>query len=252
MEPEADKLIMENIAKNLSDQDEYPSTMRVQERCISIIGNLWHAQEAIGTATVGSSEAIMLGGLALKKAWQNKRKAEGKDASKPNIIFGNNAQVALEKFARYFDVEERLIPVSAESHHVLDVEKAVEACDENTIGIFVILGSTYTGHFEDVKRLSELLDEHEKKTGHSINIHVDAARYKKKVFQVNINAFSLCFVPEQWRFHRPFCFPGSRVGFPPAPRGFDQLVWPQVWPELRRHWLGAVAFNRASSQGARV
>ncbi|KAI9496015.1 pyridoxal phosphate-dependent transferase [Zychaea mexicana] len=175
MEPEADKLIMENISKNLSDQDEYPATMRVQGRCISIIGNLWNAKEAIGTATVGSSEAVMLGGLAMKKMWQGKRREQGKDTYHPNIVFGNNAQVALEKFARYWDVEARIIPVSEESHHVLDVNKAVEACDENTIGMFVILGSTYTGHFEDVKHLAKLLDDLEEKKGYNIPIHVDAA-----------------------------------------------------------------------------
>ena len=175
MEDEADKLVYENIAKNLSDQDEYPATMAIQGRCISIIGNLWHADEAIGTATVGSSEAVMLGGLALKKRWQDKQRKNGKDTSRPNIIMGNNAQVALEKFARYFDVEMRLIPVSEESHHILDIHKAVEACDENTIGIFCILGSTFTGHFEDVLGLSKLLDDLEAKTGWDIAIHVDAA-----------------------------------------------------------------------------
>ncbi|KAG2219200.1 hypothetical protein INT45_013066 [Circinella minor] len=175
MEPEADKLIMENISKNLADVDEYPATIAVQGRCVSIIGNMWHADKAIGTPTVGSSEAVMLGGLAMKKTWQSKRKAEGKDIYHPNIIFGNNAQVALEKFARYFDVEARMIPVSEESHHCLDVKKAVEACDENTIGVMVILGSTYTGHFEDVKQMSDLLDELQKKKGLDIPIHVDAA-----------------------------------------------------------------------------
>lgn len=150
--------------------------MRVQGCCISIIGNLWNAEKAVGTPTVGSSEAVMLGGLALKKRWQAARVKAGKDASRPNIILGNNAQVALEKFARYFDVESRLIPVTEESHHVLDIHKAVEACDENTIGIFIILGSTYTGHFEDVKGLSQLLDNLQERTGLDIPIHVDAAR----------------------------------------------------------------------------
>ncbi|KAL0089186.1 glutamate decarboxylase [Phycomyces blakesleeanus] len=175
MEPEADKLMMENISKNMSDQDEYPATMRIHGRCISMIGNMWNAENAIGTATTGSSEAIMLGGLALKKRWQARQKKAGKDTYHPNIIMGNNAQVALEKFARFFDVEARLIPVSDESHYALDIKKAVEACDENTIGIFVILGSTYTGHFEDVKGLSDLLDAYQEKTGIDIPIHVDAA-----------------------------------------------------------------------------
>ncbi|KAG0182842.1 hypothetical protein DFQ29_001782 [Apophysomyces sp. BC1021] len=175
MEPEAEKLIAGNLNKNLADQDEYPAALRIQSRCVSMIGQLWHGNAAVGTSTVGSSEAIMLGGLSMKKLWQTKRKSENKDISRPNIIMGNNAQVALEKFARYFDVEARIIPVSKETHYVLDIHKAVEACDENTIGVFVILGSTYTGHFEDVHGLSKLLDEYEKKTGHDIPIHVDAA-----------------------------------------------------------------------------
>ncbi|KAG0228684.1 hypothetical protein BGX31_006467, partial [Mortierella sp. GBA43] len=175
MEPEADKLIMENIGKNLADQDEYPATMQIHARCISIIGDMWKSKGAIGTATVGSSEAVQLGGLAMKKRWQAKRKAEGKDTSKPNIVMGNNAQVALEKFARYFDVDCRLIPVTEESHHCLDPKKAAEACDENTIGVYVILGSTYTGHFEDVEAVSKELDRIQQEKGWDIPIHVDAA-----------------------------------------------------------------------------
>ncbi|KAF7728813.1 hypothetical protein EC973_005439 [Apophysomyces ossiformis] len=175
MEPEAEKLIAANLNKNLADQDQYPAAMEIQSKCVSMLGRLWHGKDSVGTSTIGSSEAVMLGGLAMKKLWQAKRKSENKDTSRPNIIMGNNAQVALEKFARYFDVEARIIPVSKESHYVLDIHKATEACDENTIGIFVILGSTYTGHFEDVQGLSKLLDEHERKTGQDIPIHVDAA-----------------------------------------------------------------------------
>lgn len=139
---------------------------------------MWGAQKgekAIGTATTGSSEAIHLGGLAMKRRWQEKRDAEGKDKSKPNIIMGSNAQVALEKFARYFEVEERILPVSKKSRYRLDPDLVKEAIDENTIGVFVILGSTYTGHYEPVEEISKILDEYEEKTGHSIPIHVDAA-----------------------------------------------------------------------------
>ncbi|KAF9200678.1 hypothetical protein BGZ49_009086 [Haplosporangium sp. Z 27] len=175
MEPEADKLILESINKNLADNDEYPATMRIHGRCVSMIGDLWKSKGAVGTATIGSSEAVMLGGLAMKKRWQAKRKAEGKDTSNPNIIMGANAQVALEKFARYFDVECRMIPVSKESHHCLDIQKAAEQVDENTIGCYVILGSTYTGHFEDVEGMSKLLDKVQEEKGWDIPIHVDGA-----------------------------------------------------------------------------
>ncbi|VDC05381.1 unnamed protein product, partial [Peniophora sp. CBMAI 1063] len=174
------KLVQENISKNLIDQDEYPMTQAIHTRCISILADLWHApaaSKAVGTATTGSSEAIQLGGLAMKRIWQEKRKAAGKSIHEPgpNIVMGANAQVALEKFARYFEVECRLVPISEESHYRLDPKKAMEYVDENTIGVYVILGSTYTGHYEPVKEMSDLLDEYEAKTGISVPIHVDGA-----------------------------------------------------------------------------
>jgi len=180
MPAEADKLMMENVGKNLIDQDEYPMTQIIHERCISMLADLWHApssHHAVGTATTGSSEAIQLGGLAMKRIWQEKRKAAGKSIHEPgpNIVMGANAQVALEKFARYFEVECRLVPISVESKYRLDAKKAMEYVDENTIGVYVILGSTYTGHYEPVKEMSDLLDEYEKQTGLSVPIHVDGA-----------------------------------------------------------------------------
>ncbi|KAG1843555.1 pyridoxal phosphate-dependent transferase [Suillus subalutaceus] len=167
----ANKLMMENMSKNLIDQDEYPMTQEIHTRCVSILADLWHApsaHEAIGTATTGSSEAIQLGGLAMKRRWQERRKAEGKSIHEPgpNIVMGANAQVALEKFARYFEVECRLVPVSVESKYRLDPKKAMEYVDENTIGVYVILG---------IKEMSDLLDEYEQKTGINVPIHVDGA-----------------------------------------------------------------------------
>lgn len=178
MEPNANTLMVENLPKNLADNDEYPAMMAIHERCVSILANLWGAQKgekAIGSATTGSSEAIHLGGLAMKRRWQERRKAAGLNTHTPNIIMGANAQVALEKFARYFDVEARILPVSEKSHYRLDPELVRQNLDENTIGVFVILGSTYTGHYEPVEEVSVILDEFEKETGIDIPIHVDAA-----------------------------------------------------------------------------
>ncbi|KAK2048735.1 glutamate decarboxylase [Colletotrichum somersetense] len=178
MEPNATQLMQENLSKNLSDADEYPAMMDMHQRCISIISHLWGVQpgeKAIGSATTGSSEAIHLGGLAMKRRWQIKRKEQGKDTSKPNILMGSNAQVALEKFARYFDVEARILPVSKKSHYRLDPALVRENVDENTIGVFVILGSTYTGHYEPVEEISQILDKYQEETGIDIPIHVDAA-----------------------------------------------------------------------------
>jgi len=180
MEPEATKLMIESMGKNFADKDEYPKTVELQERCVSMLAGLWGAkseaeEKPVGTSCIGSSEAFTLGALAMKFRWRNKRKAEGKPHDKPNIIFGHNAQVALEKFARYFDVEVRQVLISEESRYVMDPKLAVSKVDENTIGIVTILGSTFTGHFEDVKGLSDALDALQKEKGWDVPIHVDAA-----------------------------------------------------------------------------
>ena len=144
MEREAEALMIENLSKNMSDADEYPAMMAQHQRCNSVIAHLWGVQKgetAIGSATTGSSEAIHLGGLAMKRRWQEKQVSEGKDTSRPNIIMGSNTQVAPEKFARYFEVEARILPVSKKSQFRLDPDLVKENIDENTIGVFVILGS---------------------------------------------------------------------------------------------------------------
>lgn len=110
MEPECDKLILENISKNLADADEYPALMAIHARCISMISHLWNipkGETAIGTATTGSSEGIHLGGLAMKRRWQEKRRKEGKSIEKPNILMGANAQVALEKSVSLYHLPHR-------------------------------------------------------------------------------------------------------------------------------------------------
>ncbi|GMK56816.1 hypothetical protein CspeluHIS016_0306560 [Cutaneotrichosporon spelunceum] len=179
MPDECMRLMQENLTKNLADQDEYPASTEIHDRCVDMIGSLWNAPEGEhrGTACTGSSEAIMLGGLAMKRRWQARMKAAGKDIHNPgpNIVMGAEAQVALEKFASYFEVEARLVPVTAKSNYVMDPKDAMGYVDENTIGVFVILGSTYTGAFEDVKGMSDLLDEYEERTGQHVPIHVDAA-----------------------------------------------------------------------------
>ncbi|KAJ6738442.1 GLUTAMATE DECARBOXYLASE [Salix koriyanagi] len=179
MEPECDKLIMASVNKNYVDMDEYPVTTELQNRCVNMIAHLFNAplgesETAVGVGTVGSSEAIMLAGLAFKRKWQNRRKAEGKPSDQPNIVTGANVQVCWEKFARYFEVELKEVKLR-EGYYVMDPEKAVEMVDENTICVAAILGSTLNGEFEDVKLLNDLLTEKNKETGWDTPIHVDAA-----------------------------------------------------------------------------
>ena len=137
MEPQAEKLMAECFDKNMIDKDEYPQTAEIEARCVNMLSRLWHAPEAgeaTGCSTTGSSEAAMLGGLALKRRWQQRREAEGKPADKPNLVMGINVQVCWEKFANYWDVEMRLVPMEGDRFH-MSAEEAVKLCDENTIGV---------------------------------------------------------------------------------------------------------------------
>ncbi|MDQ1480279.1 MAG: glutamate decarboxylase [Actinomycetota bacterium] len=177
MEPEADILMAESADKNMIDKDEYPQTAELERRCVNILSHLWHAPEAgdgTGCSTTGSSEACMLGGLALKWRWRERMRTAGKPTDRPNLVMGANVQVCWEKFCRYWDVEARLVPVDA-AHTHLTAEKAAAACDENTIGVVAILGSTFDGTYEPVREISDALDALQVEKAIDIPIHVDAA-----------------------------------------------------------------------------
>jgi glutamate decarboxylase len=178
MEPQAEKLMAECSDKNMIDKDEYPQTAEIERRCVNILADLWHAPaaggDAAGCSTTGSSEAAMLGGLALKRRWQKRRAAEGKPADRPNLVMGVNVQVCWEKFANYWDVEMRLVPMEGDRFH-LSAEEAVKLCDENTIGVVAILGSTFDGSYEPVEEICAALDRFESDTGLDVPVHVDGA-----------------------------------------------------------------------------
>ena len=177
MEPEADMLMAECAAKNMIDKDEYPQTAELEHRCVNILGNLWNSPAggtAAGCSTTGSSEACMLGGMALLWRWRARRQAAGLDATEPNLVMGSNVQVCWEKFCRYWQVEPRYVPMVPGRLHLRGTEAAAK-CDENTIGVVAILGSTMDGSYEPVLEISRALDQLQAKRGHDILLHVDAA-----------------------------------------------------------------------------
>lgn len=179
MEPEAVQLMSETLEKNAIDKTEYPRTAEIENRCVNMIADLWHAPEDsgyIGTSTVGSSEACMLGGMALKFAWRNRAKKLGLDinAKKPNLVISSGYQVVWEKFCVYWDIEMRQVPID-EQHGSINVDTVLDYVDEYTIGIVGILGITYTGQYDDIKALDAKLEEYNKTTDYKVYIHVDAA-----------------------------------------------------------------------------
>jgi len=177
MEPQAEQLMTECLSKNMIDKDEYPQTAEIESRCVNILADLWHAPAggaATGCSTTGSSEACMLGGMALLWRWRARRRAAGGDASRPNLVMGANVQVCWEKFCRYWEVEPRKVPMEPGRLHLRGPQAAAQ-CDENTIGVVAILGSTMDGSYEPVGEISAELDRLAAAGGPDVSIHVDAA-----------------------------------------------------------------------------
>ncbi len=177
MEDEAKKLITENLDKNFIDKPIYPQTIELQDRCVAMIADLFHAHALnphnipVGTATVGSSEAIHLAGLVMK--WKWKEWAKGKYPGKPKLIMGSNVQVCWLKFTKYFEVDEVKVPLT--QNNLLDIDKVMEHVDECTIGVVGILGNTYSGEYDNIKELNDRIDKFNKNSSWKVPIHVDAA-----------------------------------------------------------------------------
>jgi glutamate decarboxylase len=177
MPPRAAQLMADTADKNMIDKDEYPQTAEFEKRCVDIIGRLWHVPgrgDVTGTSTTGSSEAAMLGGMALKWRWRERMRASGRPTDKPNLVMGVNVQVCWDKFCRYWEVEPRLVPMEGDRFH-LSAEEAARHCDENTIGVVAILGSTFDGSYEPVAEICGALDALAANGGPDVPVHVDAA-----------------------------------------------------------------------------
>jgi glutamate decarboxylase len=220
VEPEAHRLMDESIDKNMIDKDEYPQTAEIENRCVHMIADLWHApgaRKTVGCSTTGSSEACMLGGLALKWQWRKRRIAAGKSYDKPNFVCGP-VQVCWAKFARYFDVEIREVPLRGDALG-LRPEDMRHYCDENTIGVVATLGVTFTGIYEPVAALALALDEIQSDSGINIPIHVDAAS----------GGFIAPFIQQdlEWDFRiervKSISASGHKYGL--APLGVGWVIW---------------------------
>jgi len=254
VDPEIHRLMDECLDKNMIDKDEYPQTAEIEARCVHMLADLWHSPEAantLGCSTTGSSEAAMLGGLAMKWRWRAKRKAQGKPTDRPNMVCGP-VQICWHKFARYWDVELREIPMEKD-RLIMNPEEAIARCDENTIGVVPTLGVTYTCQYEPVEAVCKALDTFEAKTGLDIPVHVDAA---SGGFLAPFHDPNLVW---DFRLPRVKSINGSGHKFGLAPLGVGWVVWRDAkeLPEdliFRVNYLGgdmptfALNFSRPGGQ----
>jgi len=177
MEPEADQLLKETANKNLVDQDEYPQTEEIHQRVVSMMGRMLNAPQEcdpVGTCTVGSSEAIMLGLLAHKWSWKKRRQDAGQSIDKPNVVFSADVHTCWEKFARYFDVEQRMVPLKKDQFY-MTADQLEGYVDENTIAVGCVIGTTFTGQLDDVRGINDYLKKIKEEKGWEIPIHCDGA-----------------------------------------------------------------------------
>ena len=239
-EPEIHRLMDDCIDKNIVDKDEYPQIAEIESRCVHMLSGLWNSPEndnAVGCSTTGSSEAAMLGGMAMKRRWEARRKAQGKPIDKPNLVTGP-VQVCWHKFARYWDIEHREIPMDKD-RLIMTPEEVLKRCDENTIGVVPTLGVTFTGEYEPVEAVSRALDQLQKDTGLDIPKHVDGAS----------GGFLAPFcAPELvWDFRLPrvksINASGHKFGL--APLGVGWVVWreAQDLPEELIFWVNYLGGN---------
>jgi len=238
-EPEVHKLMDACIDKNMVDKDEYPQTAEIEARCVRMLADLWNAPEGVatGTSSTGSSEAAMLGGLAMKRRWETRQKAAGKPTDKPNLITGP-VQICWHKFTRYWDIEHREIPME-KGRLLMTPEEVLKLCDENTIGVVPTLGVTFTGEYEPVKAVSEALDRYENDTGLDIPIHVDGAS----------GGFlaPFCAPDLEWDFRLPrvksINASGHKFGL--APLGVGWVMWREEadLPESMVFWVNYLGGN---------
>ena len=240
VEPEVHKLMDECIDKNMIDKDEYPQTAELEGRCVHMLADLWNSPDAVNTmgcSTTGSSEAAMLGGMAMKWRWRDKMKAQGKAVDKPNMICGP-VQICWHKFARYWDIELREIPMEGD-RLIMTPEEVIKRCDENTIGVVPTLGVTFTCQYEPVKAVADALDQLEKDTGIDIPMHIDGAS----------GAFIAPFIdPDlEWdfRIERVKSINASGHKFGLAPLGVGWIVWrdKENLPEDLIFWVNYLGDN---------
>jgi glutamate decarboxylase len=237
-EPEVHLLMDECIDKNMVDKDEYPQTAEIEARCVRMLADLWHSPESgVGCSTTGSSEAAMLGGLAMKRRWEAARKAAGKPIDRPNLVTGP-VQVCWHKFTRYWDVEHREIPM-ADGRLLMTPDEVLARCDENTIGVVPTLGVTFTGQYEPVQAVAAALDRHQQATGQDIPIHVDGAS----------GAFlaPFCAPDLKWDFRLPrvrsINASGHKFGL--APLGVGWVLWREAkdLPDGLVFWVNYLGGN---------
>ena len=220
LDPEIHTLMDECADKNMIDKDEYPQSAELESRCVHMLADLWNSPDAantMGCSTIGSSEAAMLGGLAMKWRWRKKMEAAGKPTDKPNMVTGP-VQICWHKFARYFDVELREIPLEGKQLSLIPAQ-VIERCDENTIGVVPTMGITFTCEYEPVKGVSDALDKLQQDTGLDIPIHADGAS----------GGFlaPFCASELEWDFRLPrvksINTSGHKFGL--APLGVGWVVW---------------------------
>jgi glutamate decarboxylase len=240
VEPEVHRLLDECIDKNIEDKDEYPQTAEIERRCVHMVSNLWNSPadaNTVGCSTIGSSEAAMLGGMAMKRRWEAKRRAAGKPIDKPNLITGP-VQICWHKFTHYWDIEHREIPMDP-GRLLMTPEEVIRRCDENTIGVVPTLGVTFTGQFEPVREVAEALDRYQEESSLDIPIHVDAAS----------GGFlaPFCAPDLVWDFRLPrvksINSSGHKFGL--APLGVGWVIWREAkdLPEDLVFWVNYLGGN---------
>eukprot|EP00511_Aplanochytrium_stocchinoi_P009187 CAMPEP_0204863496 /NCGR_PEP_ID=MMETSP1348-20121228/3354_1 /ASSEMBLY_ACC=CAM_ASM_000700 /TAXON_ID=215587 /ORGANISM="Aplanochytrium stocchinoi, Strain GSBS06" /LENGTH=570 /DNA_ID=CAMNT_0052013835 /DNA_START=95 /DNA_END=1807 /DNA_ORIENTATION=+ len=235
-EPEEEEVALMGLKVNLADQTVYPASFRMHNKCVNIVANLWNCPKPkdfdnnggtyAGAGTVGSTEACLLSGLALKFRWRKwyarkYNKSEEEVLSiRPNLVISTLYQAAWEKLFKYFDIIPKFVRPSYKEMKI-DPEKVGALIDEHTMGVVCIMGNHYSGHYDRVDLVDAIVEKVNKEKGLEVGIHVDAASGGF------VAPFQEYLPPWDFRLKNVMSISASGHKFGEAVCGTGWLVWRQ-------------------------
>lgn len=188
-EEDEEAIALMGMRVNLADQTVYPQSYKMHDTVVNMIAQLWHCPTPSdmdeydvfpGAGTVGSTEACILAGLALKFRWRewyakkHDLTEEQVRGVRPNLVISSCYQAAWEKLFKYMDIEPKLIHPSKGTFTV-EPEQVRSAIDDRTMGVVCIMGNHYGGQYDPVSDVNEVVSQVNATQGFQVGIHVDAA-----------------------------------------------------------------------------
>jgi glutamate/tyrosine decarboxylase-like PLP-dependent enzyme len=149
------------FSENALNPMAFPSLRRMETEVVSMVADLLHGPDAVGSMTTGGTESIL---MAVKTAREFAANTRG--ISQPEMILPDSVHPAFHKAAHYFNVKPVVVPVAAD--YRADVAAMRSAITPNTILLVGSAPSYPQGRVDPIPEIAALAEEH------GLLCHVDA------------------------------------------------------------------------------